>query len=117
MREYPKSVWESIGEDEFEGDFWENDEEEARVVKLGYVVKSFNEEGKQSPLIICEKEKDGWEEKETKIEVPFLDLAKNDIFVCTREAAGSSWLEGYRANDKVRKVGIVHEDFINFFEF
>ena len=80
-------------------------------------MKDFNLQGKEPPIVIQDQRYDQWEETIIDIKIPFLAVSKNEIVIMTWEPDPHGWLEGYKANDPKREVGIIHKDFINLFSF
>ena len=93
---------------------FENEEQGNKQILVAYWIYDFNFHNTLEPLIFENVIRDEWEESQCEIKVPFLNWGKNDVIICTRVADSNGWLEGYKANDIMQNIGIIHRDFIEF---
>jgi len=129
-RTFSEQMWKKITESiilnedrifDTEDDMWEIEKEEEesskRRITVAYCTHDFNYHNNDVPLSFNLLQSNGWEESMVIEKVPFLSWSRNDIVITTRVPDGNNWLEGYKANDLNKDLGIIHKDFIENFKF
>ena len=95
----------------------EHEEDQKKSISIAYCTHDFNFHKTDCPLLFDILDSNGWEESSIQIKVPFLSCGRNDIIITTRLPDKNGWLEGYKANEPCKSIGIIHKDFIEFFTF
>ena len=91
-------------------------ETKSKVIYFGYAVKDFNIDGTESPIKLFLDENDNWNENLSEINIPFLSFFAGELLLFTIKQNEDGWIEGYRASDKSKLIGITHIDFVHIYQ-